>query len=117
MEEVQTLCERVAIIDHGRVLACDGIPQLLEGLASDLLIHVEGDGTGLGCVKGLALVETGEDGTHVLVVSGAGRDMGDRVREILNQLLSARIRVVRVETPQTNLERLFLKLTGYGLRD
>ena len=117
MEEVQTLCERVAIVDHGKVLACDGIPQLLEGLATDLLIHVDGEGDVRGRLAGLAVVERGGEGTHIIVLSGACRDMGERMRSVLHHLMAARIRVVRIETPQTNLERLFLKLTGYGLRD
>ena len=117
MEEVQTLCERVAIVDHGKVLACDSIPQLLEGLATDLLIHVDGEGDVHGRLAGLAQVERGGEGTHIVVVSGACGDMGERMRSVLHHLMAARIRVVRIETPQTNLERLFLKLTGYGLRD
>ena len=117
MEEVQTLCQRVAIVDHGKVLACDNIPQLLEGLATDLLIHVDGEGDIRGRLASLAQVESGGDGTHIVVLSGACGDMGERMRSVLHHLMAARIRVVRIESPQTNLERLFLKLTGYGLRD
>lgn len=117
MEEVQALCERVAIIDHGKVLACDGIPQLLAGLASELLIYVDGEGDVRGRLAGLARIETGGDGNPVIVVSGACRDLGEQLRSILHHLMAARVKVLRIETQQTNLERLFLQLTGYGLRD
>lgn len=117
MEEVQSICERVAIVDHGKVLACDQIPRLLEGLATELLIHVAGDGDVRGRLAGLAQIETGIDGNTVLKLSGTCGDIGERLRSILHHLMAARIRVIRIETQQTNLERLFLQLTGYGLRD
>ena len=117
MEEVQTICERVAIVDHGKVLACDAIPKLLEGLASDLLIYVDGEGDVRGRLAGLARIEMGGDGNNVIVLSGTCGDLGERLRSILHHLMAARINVLRIETQQTNLERLFLQLTGYGLRD
>lgn len=117
MEEVQTICERVAIVDHGKVLACDAIPKLLEGLASDLLIYVDGEGDVRGRLAGLARIEMGGDGNNVIVLSGTCADLGERLRSILHHLMAARVNVVRIETQQTNLERLFLQLTGYGLRD
>ena len=117
MEEVQAICEKVAIVDHGKVLACDAIPKLLEGLATDLLIYVEGEGDVRGRLAGLARIEMGGDGNNVIVLSGACGDLGERLRSILHHLMAARINVVRIETQQTNLERLFLQLTGYGLRD
>lgn len=117
MEEVQSICERVAIVDHGRVLACDAVPRLLEGLAADLLIYVEGDGDVRGRLQGIAQLQTVPEGALVIVLSGTCSDMGERLRAILHHLMAARVRVVRIETQQTNLERLFLQLTGYGLRD
>ncbi|MDB5343915.1 MAG: hypothetical protein JWP89_2292 [Schlesneria sp.] len=117
MEEVQEICERVAIVDHGKVLACDSIPRLLEGLNTSLLIHVEGEGDVQGRLAGLAKLERATDGTAVIVVSGDCRDMGERLRSLLHHLMAARVKVARIETQQTNLERLFLQLTGYGLRD
>lgn len=117
MEEVQSICERVAIVDHGKVLACDAIPKLLEGLSHDVLIHIAGEGDVRGRLAGMAQIEAGGDGTHVLALPNSRGDFGERLRGILHHLMAARIRVVRIETPQSNLERLFLKLTGYGLRD
>jgi len=117
MEEVQAICERVAIVDNGRVLACDHIPKLLEGLATELLLYVSGSGDIEGRLAGLAPMKMGTDGTHIIVLSGTCDEIGDRLRSILHHLMAARIKVERIETQQTNLERLFLQLTGYGLRD
>jgi ABC-2 type transport system ATP-binding protein len=117
MEEVQAVCERVAIVDHGKVLACDSIPKLLEGLATNLMIYVDGDGDIRGRLAGLALIELSAEGDHVITLSGSCGEIGDRLRGLLHHLMAARVRVLRIESQQTNLERLFLQLTGYGLRD
>lgn len=117
MEEVQAICQRVAIVDRGRVLAYDSIPRLLDGLSTNLLIYVENTGDVHSRLSGLATVETGSDGLAAIVVSGDAAELGERLRSMLHHLLTARIHVVRIETQQTNLERLFLQLTGYGLRD
>lgn len=117
MEEVQSICERVAIVDHGRVLACDQIPNLLHGLATELQIHVSGDGDVPRRLRGLTPIECGPDGTYILILSGSCGDIGDRLRSILHHLMAAQIQVVRIETQQSNLERLFLQMTGYALRD
>ena len=117
MEEVQAICERVAIVDHGKVLACDGRSSLLNGLATDLRIHIVGDGDVRGRLAGLVPFETGADGQHVVVLSGACSDIGGRLRSVLHHLMAARVRITHIESQQSNLERLFLHLTGYGLRD
>lgn len=117
MEEVQEICERVAIVDHGKVLACDSIPKLLDGLTSSLLIHVEGEGDIEGRLAGLATLKRDAEGGAVIVLKTESNDLGEHLRSLLHHLMAVRIRVVRIETQQTNLERLFLQLTGYGLRD
>src|SRR5262249_8683065 len=40
MEEVQALCARIAIIDHGRVIACDALPELLRQLVGLIRFRV-----------------------------------------------------------------------------
>ena len=93
------------------------VSTLVATLATDLLIYVEGEGDVRGRLAGLARIEMGGDGNNVIVLSGTCGDLGERLRSILHHLMAARINVVRIETQQTNLERLFLQLTGYGLRD
>jgi ABC-2 type transport system ATP-binding protein len=117
MEEVQEICQRVAIIDRGRLLAYDAIPKLLEGLTSNLVIYVEDHGDVQSRLDGMATIETGSDGLAAVSVAGNADNLGERLRSILHHLLVARVKVVRVETQKTDLERLFLNLTGYALRD
>jgi ABC-2 type transport system ATP-binding protein len=117
MEEVQSICDRVAIVDHGRVLACDTVPRLLAGIAADLLIYVEDGENVRQRLRGLLTVEDASDGRPVIAIKGNAADMGERLREVLYHLAAVHMKVESVETSQSNLESLFLQLTGYGLRD
>ncbi len=116
MEEVQAMCQRVAIIDHGKMLAYDSVENLLRGMSADVHIalasgHLNGE------VTGLATIQTSDEGRQTLVVPCDGDDRGHRLREVLEKIESAGAKVERIETQQTNLERLFLQLTGTKLRD
>ena len=132
MEEVQSICQRVAIVDHGRVLACDSISNLLQGLAADLILYVDDVSRATASVAGLARVGTGSDGLPALILSSGDAprsgpadddivphrvDVGERLRTVLEHIHATGAKVLRVETQQTNLERLFLDLTGSRLRD
>ncbi|WP_373650780.1 ABC transporter ATP-binding protein [Schlesneria sp. DSM 10557] len=144
MEEVQSICSRVAIIDHGRVLANDTIPNLLGGTASDLHLYVDRT-QGITCeLGGLAELGTGSDGNPAVIIPGESTLMTNpsdacslryglnltakeptrvpvelswRLQMVLHKLGNLGVRVLRVETQQSNLERLFLQLTGNRLRD
>jgi ABC-2 type transport system ATP-binding protein len=134
MEEVQSVCQRVAIVDHGRVLACDSISNLLRGLAADLILYVDDPARAASSVNDLARLGTGSDGLPALILTTHGAtaatvnsphnalpqspaDVGERLRTVLDRIHATGAKVLRVETQQTNLERLFLDLTGSRLRD
>ena len=144
MEEVQSICHRVAIVDHGEVLANDTIPNLIGGTASDLYLYVNRTEGIAEELAGLAVVGTGSDGEPAVVVPGEipalkrsdeatllrcglgsiGRETTEpapelswRMQTVLFKLGTLGIRVERIETQQSNLERLFLQLTGKRLRD
>ena len=117
MEEVKSICQRVAIVDQGRVLAYDSIPNLLTGLAADLILYVDDATRAASVVDGAARIGTGSDGQPALILPGDESDIGERLRTVLDRVKRAGVHVLRVETQQTNLERLFLELTGSRLRD
>lgn len=148
MEEVQSICERVAIIDQGVVLVNDSIHHLLSGLSADVYLYVD-SGDGLAAELGdLARVGVGNDNEPAVIVSGEATpsnpveapglqssmlnrdqenavpemadgvlDIGPRLHATLEKLAVLGVKVLRVETQQSNLEGLFLKLTGKRLRD
>jgi ABC-2 type transport system ATP-binding protein len=91
MEEAQRLCDRVAIIDRGRVLALDTV---------DNLVGRHGGKT--------AVVASTPEGEH-------RNETDDPVRELSALLGRGDVTGVRIERP--DLESVFLALTGRSLRD
>jgi ABC-2 type transport system ATP-binding protein len=124
MEEVSAICDRVAIMDHGRRLAMGRLDELLGQMQQELALRVRG--LSAGARERLAgLVETngssnGEESRLVLHRS-ADHSHGDgliaNLRRVLEVLEAEKSELVSVETNQSNLERLFLELTGKSLRD
>jgi ABC-2 type transport system ATP-binding protein len=122
MEEVEALCQRVAIIDHGRVLACDQLETLLGRLQADLCLHVAKPVEGLSeKLDGLARIEAGSNGSATIVIPRENgqedHQLSQRLARILQLLNQAHVDLQGIETNEANLERLFLEMTGSRLRD
>jgi ABC-2 type transport system ATP-binding protein len=115
MEEAERLCDRVAIIGHGRVIEIDTpaalvaahCPQRAVVFSSDR----EGAGEMLGRVPGVRSVES--SGARY-TVEGVGEDF---VTDVIRFLSENRLRVSDFRTVMPTLEDVFLKLTGHGIRD
>ncbi|MGE3175808.1 MAG: ABC transporter ATP-binding protein [Planctomycetota bacterium] len=106
MEEAQRLCDRVAIMDRGKVLAVDAVDALIEAHGGDSLVQAE-----LAAPPPAGVTLPGElDGATL-------RAATDRPFELVASLgrSGLDIRALRVERP--DLERVFLQLTGRSLRD
>ncbi|MDX1967929.1 MAG: hypothetical protein SFV23_12205, partial [Planctomycetaceae bacterium] len=65
----------------------------------------------------LARIEAGSEGLSTVVIPGDRPDRSAVLREVLARLEKSGVHVERIETQQSNLERLFLQLTGNRLRD
>lgn len=117
MEEVQSICQRAAIIDHGKMLAYDSVAKLLDGLESDLYLHVTDASRLNGELHGLARVQRTTEEEAAVIISGHERDMNQSLARVLQILNTAGVQVRRIEMQEANLERLFLQLTGHRLRD
>ena len=121
MEEVQIVCTRAAIVDHGRLLACDTISQLLKQIPFEVELRLGQSKVPQGMSLGTsARVE--QDGDEAVVrfsmqdqscETALNRD----VTNILTTLERHSVSVRSIRTHEPNLERLFLKLTGQRLRD
>lgn len=113
MEEAERLSDRVAVVDHGRIVALDTPRNLIRGTAveSRLSFEVEGDfnAAGLADVETVNRVERA--GGRVVVYGREGL-LGSVVQAAERQ--GCRLRDVRAEPP--NLEDVFLALTGKELR-
>ena len=116
MEEAERLCDRIVIIDHGRVVASDTLQGLHARLpASDSLeLEVEGsvDLAALGKEPGVD--RPTQDG-KLLRVGLA--DLGRTAPVVLAWLAAHGHPVRRLSSGRANLEDVFLSLTGRQLRD
>ena len=114
MEEVEALCQRVGIIDHGRLIACDTLGGLTNRLPGTIRFRVAADPpdwSGLVGEDGTSL-EPGDDGWRILC-----RDVPAMVVRLVAWCGGRGLSITRLETEAPNLERVFLHLTGRALRD
>jgi len=118
MEEAQELSDHIAIMDHGKLIACGTHEELVKLVGQrtriDLTLNVEASRV-LGAwqtVEGVARVSA-EEGTISVLVEDSNRVL-PRLFEAATRL-SARITSVDIREP--NLEAVFLHLTGRALRD
>ena len=113
MEEAEALCDRVAVIDHGRLIALDTIPALIAAHGGQATLRLTLSAPAprtLADVKGVTSVRT--DGA-VTVVGGTGAF----AQAALSHLAQADVVVQDMETHSPGLEEVFLNLTGRALRE
>ena len=118
MEEVERLCERVIIIDEGRVLAdarvSDLKAQANTGVGLDLGVALADRERGCHIIQALPEVQAVEitsTGLHVLLGHVS------QISVILENLRAMGIPMTALSTRQPSLEDVFLQLTGRTLRD
>ncbi|HTH49579.1 MAG TPA: ABC transporter ATP-binding protein [Candidatus Limnocylindria bacterium] len=119
MEEVERLCDRVIIMDHGRVVADDTLQGLTQRRSTAERITCElveiRDGEWLRGLEGLAGVTRAElEGTRLTLHV---TDLHGGLGRTLDHLRQAAIVVTSVESQRPSLEDIFLELTGRSLRD
>lgn len=137
MEEVEFLCDRVGIVDHGKLIALGTIEELKRLVGDENVITVsvtDMPEDSLEVLRALPGVESatvpqskparqGEDGSDVAEEGGAttiqvlSRDSSSMVAEVVTVLGRAGAKVASVDVREPNLESVFLHLTGKSLRD
>jgi ABC-2 type transport system ATP-binding protein len=115
MEEAERLCDRVAIIEHGRVIDVD-TPERLVGryCPERIVVLVTRDPTADARFRAIPQVDEVTDEDFRFTIRGRGDDL---VTEVIHCLSEHRIRVTDFRTLLPNLEDVFLKLTGRSIRD
>ncbi len=117
MEEAERLCDRVMIIDAGRIVALDTPAALVRALRVEQRIAFDADGMAdevLEALRAIPGVERVERSGGRVVVYG----QSDQVLvPVLDALREAHLPFHDLQTEQPNLEDVFLTLTGREMRD
>jgi len=109
LDEAEALCDRVAILDAGRVLALDTPAALVRGLHADTRVALPAGALPEADARGLPGVDLVQGGEHELV-------MTTRSPAVLVQALAERDRLDGVSVRTATLEDVFLHLTGREYR-
>ena len=115
MEEAERLCDRVAIIDHGRTIDIGTPTELVCRHCPERTVIVATEHAAAGeHFQALPHVESvRREGAH-FTIRGRG---GDLVTEVIHAVAEQRMRVIDFRTEVPTLEDVFLKLTGHTIRN
>ncbi len=118
MEEAERLCGRVAIMDHGKVLALGSPDELKRSVGAETVLTLQAEPVTLALIESLRALPdvhaVEESPRGIQVLAGASRGLVPHVAEAaLNQDVDVRDISVSVPT----LETVFMRLTGRELRD
>jgi lipooligosaccharide transport system ATP-binding protein len=119
MDEAERLCDRLAIVDHGKKIAQDSPSELIKNEISPFVIELTGDGLSDWIVANkITLNEANKSFYRFEHVGDTGYIYCDEPSEVLTHLkLKSQTLGVRAIQRNSNLEDVFLKLTGRDLRD
>ena len=116
MEEAEQLCDRVAIVDRGRLLACDAPAELRRKAPGGTLIEISLDGAAAPvaaaarAIGGVLEVEAHADTLAVYHPRG-----GEAVAPLIGAVQAAGRQVTNIRLAPPSLETLFVSLTGRKL--
>jgi ABC-2 type transport system ATP-binding protein len=118
MEEAERLCDRVAILDHGRIVALDTPAALIRGLGAEERVVFNLDGPlPAGFEKALSgEVRLEVQGEQVTAHGKIGRKVS-LVSEVVSLLTAQGVPFRDLRTEQPSLEDVFLSLTGRAMRE
>jgi len=115
MEEAERLCDRVAIIEHGRLIEVGTPEDLVQKHCPErTVVFTSDDANVTERMQGLGTVERGDGSTATYTIRGVGDDF---VTDVINVIAREGVRVRGFRTEIPTLEDVFLKLTGHGIRD
>jgi ABC-2 type transport system ATP-binding protein len=119
MEEAEELCDRVAIMDHGKILALDSPSELKRSVGADTIVTVRAVGEMEALAERLAgaIAEV----TRTRVIEGGVelhvREAGRLVPRVVNAAEAAGFDLADLSVSEPSLETVFISLTGKELRD
>ncbi len=115
MEEAERLCDRVAIMEHGRIIDIDTPEGLVSRHCPERTVILETDDPSAAeRFERIPGIESVTRHDKRITIRGGSEDL---VTEVIDCLSESRIRVTDFRTILPNLEDVFLKLTGHSIRD
>jgi ABC-2 type transport system ATP-binding protein len=115
MEEAERLCDRVAIIDHGRIIDIGTPAELVRRHCPERTVIVATDDPRAAArFRAVTQVRSIASDGQRFTLRGSGDDL---VTEIVHCLAEHRMRVIDFRTEVPTLEDVFLVLTGHAIRD
>lgn len=120
LEEAEELCDRIAIVDHGKVLAEGRLEELQKMVGGEEIVTLHGDFDSQALAtqlaeQSLARVLAQEEGR--LVLATVGQKEGRSSVDLLSKIFAEGLPMDGVSIEPPSLNGLFLKLTGRQLRD
>lgn len=118
MEEAEALCDRLAILDHGRIIAAGTLEELRGSMGERDLVRLTGSldpesvREVVRTLEGVEVVAAGPEQV-ALAVTGASR----RLPEILTKVTATGAAVRETTVTRPSLESVFIRLTGKELRE
>ena len=119
MEEADTLCDRVAIMDHGKILALDTPTTLKQSTGADTIVTVKVSADGEKLAEALKRDIAGIVSTRVVENTVTAQVEGsDRlVPRVVNVAEASQIEIIDLTVAEPTLETVFINLTGKELRE
>jgi ABC-2 type transport system ATP-binding protein len=120
MDEAE-ICDRIAVIDHGRIVACDSPSGLKADIGRDRVrLWTDGNGTQAAAARFLAemgatVLPDRTDGALVLDVAGGRSFVPEAIRALDAELGVGCVSAIALEQP--TLDDVFVRLTGRDIRD
>ena len=119
MEEADELCDRVAIMDHGKILALDTPAALKRSVGADTIVTVKASGEMQALADGLSRAIS--EVTNTRVIDGGVelhvKEAERLVPRVVNAAEGAGFDLADLSVSEPSLETVFISLTGKDLRD
>jgi ABC-2 type transport system ATP-binding protein len=118
MEEAERLCDRIGIIDHGKLIAEGTRRELVALVGEHDRVRVSGSGDfelaaqALRDLNGVRQIHSRDDGLDLIA-----EDVSEVLPALLERLSETQTSLSDIEVRESNLETVFLHLTGRTLRD
>ena len=117
MEEADILCDRIAIIDHGKIVALDTPQNLKDGLGGDI-IELEFNKKTDDQTETLSSLPQVKDAKKIGDIYRIKVSKGEKaLPEIMENMLKMNLRLSRVSLVKPTLDQVYLEYTGRSLRE